>query len=855
MLHIVFKRMSSGIIAALLLAASFPSAALAEPEAESNDSNPSGIVYYVSPTGNDANTGTISKPFATLEKAKQELKANKKNIPAPATVYIRGGTYSLSKPLVFDETDSGEEHSPITYKAYPGEKPVLTGGVEINPQWEPYKGYIYKTKVSGIEDMRELFANEKRQVRSRSAVTQGFAIPNDKRGFLVANADLPQGGIEHPEDLQYYQNIIWRTYILPVDKAQPYGKEYTNFRLREPYITTHLTKHNFAIGYNSMFWFENALEFVDSPGEWYFDKRTKELFYYPEKELNLEKAKFEVPQAKSLITISGSSVDKKVHHLKFEGLTLKHTSWLEVNTRGFSSAQGTTTVTDKGAFNELVPAAVNINNAHHIDLERNVLEQMGASAINAENGISDIRFLGNILSDLSGGGITLGRNDHIKIDQPSEELPRNIDMNNNVFREIGVDFMGSPGINTFYSENLNILHNDMDGMNYSGVSVGWGWSKTSTTLINTVVGYNKIQNFSRKTIDGGGIYSLSRHENSLYVGNYIKNANSPFNTAGLYHDAESRGFVNENNVVELERDDYSSYNLNQVDDIHIKNLYTTTGNIINFKPGPNVKIENVHIYPDAKWPKEAKEIINESGLQKEYRDILKKVRTFDYEEKPFIRSSGYDHVKSLFFEPRSPINNEKLWKAPHLEEQGIVIVDAKDYNEYQGLESSDYSFVGVLGWFNGFASKYTLKTHPKQMTRAESYPDGAPSLTYNVKFTTPGDYYFFLRGKADHPDGKIIAGFNGKTLGSITLPKDFAYVNLIDGIPVVVKVKEPGVHTITLTGTRGDIETFLDRLVLTKQPTDSIYDGSKSFGPQNSKKAGVQDILVPLPRPAIVFPQ
>ena len=85
---------------------------------------------YVATNGSDENPGTIDKPLATLEAARSLIR--KQGVPkGGVTVYVRGGTYYREQAFVLSTADSGTAENPVTYKAYPGEKPILTQGVDI----------------------------------------------------------------------------------------------------------------------------------------------------------------------------------------------------------------------------------------------------------------------------------------------------------------------------------------------------------------------------------------------------------------------------------------------------------------------------------------------------------------------------------------------------------------------------------------------------------------------------------------------------------------------------------------------------------------------------------------------------
>ncbi len=104
--------------------------------------------FHVATNGNDSWTGKMDTPnaartdgpFATLARAHdavRELKVEQNGLIEPVTVMVRGGKYYLSETLVLSAKDSGSQDCPITCTAYPGEKPILSGGKKISG-WKPY---------------------------------------------------------------------------------------------------------------------------------------------------------------------------------------------------------------------------------------------------------------------------------------------------------------------------------------------------------------------------------------------------------------------------------------------------------------------------------------------------------------------------------------------------------------------------------------------------------------------------------------------------------------------------------------------------------------------------------------------
>ena len=152
------------------------------------------IDIYVAVDGNDNNPGSMEKPIATLEKARDRIREIKgKKGPCKVNVFLREGTYYLERPFVLSPLDSGTEDGVITYRAYPGEKPVISGGRRIREKWEPYRDGIMLCRITDEKirklDFSQVYVNGKRQIRARYP-----DYDNTKPGFtgyiLPAKAEL-----------------------------------------------------------------------------------------------------------------------------------------------------------------------------------------------------------------------------------------------------------------------------------------------------------------------------------------------------------------------------------------------------------------------------------------------------------------------------------------------------------------------------------------------------------------------------------------------------------------------------------------------------------------------------------------
>lgn len=111
--------------------------------------------YYVSPSGNDANTGTADRPFLTIHKAAQvAVRGN--------TVTVRAGTYTITSPII--PAASGTETEPITFKADAGATVIVDGQEQVpanrtgglfhilDRSWIVIDGFIIRNSIrAGVE--------------------------------------------------------------------------------------------------------------------------------------------------------------------------------------------------------------------------------------------------------------------------------------------------------------------------------------------------------------------------------------------------------------------------------------------------------------------------------------------------------------------------------------------------------------------------------------------------------------------------------------------------------------------------------------------------------------------------------
>ena len=163
-----------------------------------------GIRLYVSPLGNDANPGTISEPFATLERARNAVRILPKQKGESVAVILREGTHYLPNTLVFTATDSGLPDAVIQYRSADGEEAIISGGIELNGlEWTAYRDGIMQTKVPAGFSTDQLFVNGQQMPMARypnydpQAKCFGGTAADAFSEARVAKWSQPAGGFMH----------------------------------------------------------------------------------------------------------------------------------------------------------------------------------------------------------------------------------------------------------------------------------------------------------------------------------------------------------------------------------------------------------------------------------------------------------------------------------------------------------------------------------------------------------------------------------------------------------------------------------------------------------------------------------
>ena len=384
---------------------------------------PAAHELYVSVSGSDENEGTISSPFKTIDRAREEVRKLNDDMKGDIDVYIREGIYRQTEALVFNEEDSGTNGYYVNYKAYPNEKAVISGGIEVTG-WKKHKGNIWSAPVSGIEYAQQLYVNGRRARRAQSEdyidVEAFFKLPaSEEAADGIVNHDLKYSKYKNQSDIQLHFARGWRSYTINVEKITA-SSDGSRFLLRQPSLKAAMglistVSHSVDVGHN--FILENAFEELDTEGEFYYDRSEKQIYYIPRADEDMNTAAVELAVLDRLVTIAGASSAEKVSNITFDSLDFAHATWTRRSKFGHIGDQAQDMLPEEGepmiepGFT-MVPANIHIDRAEKINFINNNIYDLGCVGIGLYYGVKNCKFEGNAFYDIDDSAMTIGTADN-----------------------------------------------------------------------------------------------------------------------------------------------------------------------------------------------------------------------------------------------------------------------------------------------------------------------------------------------------------------------------------------------------------------------------------------------------------
>ena len=540
--------------------------------------------FQIAPDGNDSNPGTAAAPFATLTRARDAVRAKiAAGLTGDVLVEIRGGVYPVTETVSFDAEDSGTDKHSITYAAAPGETVVLSGGRRITG-WKKGAGEIWTAELPEVRAgewyFRQLFVNGNRAIRARTP-NAGDKVSWWRIDSSTANKDNPPAEnasitVKVSGSIKAYRNVsdVELVYMENNDdgrkrlgstdeQAQTITLALPN-RWNPKVFGTEWTLSIPSAG--KPCYLENALEMLDQPGEWYLDRQTGVLHYWPLPGEVLAKADAVAPVLQRTMLAVIGTPGRPVVNLHFEGLQVQHVEW-PLPPWGYMGMACCTEALPYGPKPGFRPidAAVEFTHARLCSFSNGGIAHVGAMGLCLRDGTSHITLEGNEISDLGAGGIAAGWPNSAAgyleaSPPPAPGEYTGYRIANNDVHHCGMCYYGAVGILMFPSHQTVVAHNLIHDTAYFGIGIAGGQDPKVTFDGDNVVEYNHIHHAMTTTVDGAGIYVIfaQNGRGTLLRGNVIHDTHGNPNhgkwgehppSAGLYLDGDSQGGTYENNVL------------------------------------------------------------------------------------------------------------------------------------------------------------------------------------------------------------------------------------------------------------------------------------------------------------------
>lgn len=513
--------------------------------------------FVVAPNGKDTNDGSDAKPFATINRAKEEVRklivsGLKKNI----TVLIREGFYELDGPLVFGIEDSGSEKFSITYTAKAGEKPTISAGKLIKG-WQKSNGNIWSVDIPDVKSgnwfFRQLFINDNRAIRaSFPKVGQWLIVkscsPDNK--VLGFSDKLPGENLagKDVELLMLHHWSVSRALVASSTDSQ----------------ITSVTSIGW-MGHGEMtcaspgkpIRLENARSFLTQPGEWCLERASGKLFYFAAEGTDPNKLEIVAPKYENIVVVSGTK-EKPIQNIHFKGLAFKHAEF-PMPSFGYSEIQAGHYSPNMSEPMKVPSVAIEFSYLVDASMKDCILAHTGSAGIGFGAGCLRNQVVGCHIFDIGSNGVMVGWRAKSKLKPDGDwadatDVPQGNKVNNNLIYDCGSFNHGGVAIAVMFTADTQIAHNEIKDLPYTGISVGFKWDSIPTSQTRCIVEHNHIYNVMNVLADGGGIYSLGLQPGTIMRGNVIHGVHrsalgggAPNN--GFFIDEGSKGFHFEDNVV------------------------------------------------------------------------------------------------------------------------------------------------------------------------------------------------------------------------------------------------------------------------------------------------------------------
>lgn len=386
------------IVAALLLAAGPTLAAMQR-------------VVYVSADGVDTNPGTAKQPLASLQGARDKVRAILAGGKMTGDIEVRfaAGDYTVDETVEFGAEDSGRDGHRIIYRNADGLGSARFVGGRRVVNWTRHNDHVWKATVGTNWVFHTLYEDGVSAMKARFPnLAFDEQYPMRRGPYLTSRAGTKDGIIAFSgEDLQVegwdarYAEVVywpggkrnWTRDTVPVRSID----------VKSGLITlTHQGKSYDKLHGGDRYFVQGILQELDQAGEFFLDEAAGVLYYWP-RNGNPNEREILAPKVKRVVALQGEDASARIRDVTFEGLTFCVSDWTNHCQRWGEVSHLGASVWLNGMFYMQNTARIMVRNCH--------FKNAGYDAIFMNGSNSDNRIEGCWIEQTGGCGI-MGYGDH-----------------------------------------------------------------------------------------------------------------------------------------------------------------------------------------------------------------------------------------------------------------------------------------------------------------------------------------------------------------------------------------------------------------------------------------------------------
>lgn len=603
-------------------------------------------IYVDAQNGKDLNDGTAEAPLKTLQKATETVRKYNQNMTNDIYVYLKG-EFAVSSTWSLTNADSGMNGYRVIYTSWGDEKPLLTAGTEHSgfTLYDAEKN-IYSIDVGTDRVVRQAYFNGVRGIQARTVGgLRDAEVSMSEAYYTCSNTEFLS--YRHPELIEMNIKANWRHSRVRMGTLTDLGDGRIKITPNKTVATamfSQMINGNVKDHRRFPVYLENAWEFLDEPGEWYYEPDDGKIYYIPREGEDMSSMELIVPKGEEILKVAGGNTDSPVMRVAFNNLQFSYTNSNKIANDGGWAGNQSGTYADKSM--NYAEFAVNVEHAAYVTFTNNKFAHTTSGAIMTQKSIHHCDIIGNEFYDIGNTAIQLGGHNDTQDITDAKALNDYNRVENNYIHQIGQEHMSGVGVSSKWIRYTTINHNEIVNTPYAGMQIGWGWGgKTGAggyPFHANEIGYNYFHEILvDRLYDGAGIYTLGASSESesdvrsTLHDNYFQNMRNGY--GAIYPDEGSSDWDIYNNVIDDTEVEYWRFNwgdlgvwdktkqywlhiwTDTIRRITATNNYTTTKGYRNNGLAGTIEVEDNPYYPDAEWPEEALEIIEASGIEESYK--------------------------------------------------------------------------------------------------------------------------------------------------------------------------------------------------------------------------------------------